>query len=243
GQSPAPPEDTPENTLVPGDLAEKVTDARRQLEEARQLLRDDLKTENSTQAANADNSQNAEPPSNNQSNPMQTGNDSGEEPGDSESSTTPGNKQQQNNQPSEGQKPGQGQPGGQQPGQNQPGQKSSLAQSAQKLQEAAQSLSQAAQELGAGTPGQSGSRGQSQSQSDNSGSNSSGADSETGSQSFIPIEELEAELQRQTREEWGTLPGQLRTEILQGNKKQPGGDYARLIKLYSEELLKKQQDK
>jgi hypothetical protein len=48
-------------------------------------------------------------------------------------------------------------------------------------------------------------------------------------------------LRHQNREEWGQLSGQLKTEILQGNKQKPEGDYARLIKLYSEELLKKQQ--
>lgn len=243
GESPAPPEDTPQNTLVPGDLAEKVTDARRQLEEARQLLRDSLKTDNTT---NTNDPENSDPQSKNNSDPMESGNENGDEQsGNSDQSANPGNTQKSSEQSPDGQMPpGQGQPGKQQPGQNPSGQKSALAQSAQKLQQAAQSLSQAAQELGAGdVPGQSGSRGQSQSQSNKTGSVPGGSDGETGSQSFIPLDELEAELQRQTREEWGQLPGQLRTEILQGNKKQPGGDYARLIKLYSEELLKKQQEK
>lgn len=255
GEAPAPPEDTPENTLVPGDLAEKVTDARRQLEEARQLLRDNLKPQNSTQSASGDNSQAPE-----SSEPQPGGEPGQEQPGNSEpSQMPPGNAQQQPGQAPDGSKqpgqtqPGQAQSGQQQPGQTPSGQKSALAQSAQKLQQAAQSLSQAAQELGAGqTSGQSGSpasQSQGASNAGQQGNQSGGPPGEgtgsegPGSQAPIPLEELEAELRRQTREDWGTLPGQLRTEILQGNKKQPGGDYARLIKLYSEELLKKQQDK
>ncbi len=38
--------------------------------------------------------------------------------------------------------------------------------------------------------------------------------------------------------DWGKLPGHLQTEILQGAKKNPNGDYARLIRMYFKEIAK-----
>ena len=39
---------------------------------------------------------------------------------------------------------------------------------------------------------------------------------------------------------WGELPGELKTEILQAAKRKPDGDYARLIQKYFEEISKVQ---
>jgi hypothetical protein len=143
--------------------------------------------------------------------------------------------------------PGQQTESGQQGQPKQQGQKpSALAQSAQSLQEAAKSLSQAAQQLQAGASGKgkpSNSTAQSSSSSPSQGQPPQNGSDGPGAQGEFSLEAMEAELERQNRQEWGQLPGRLRTEILQGNKQKTEGDYARLIKLYSEELLKKQQAK
>lgn len=49
---------------------------------------------------------------------------------------------------------------------------------------------------------------------------------------------LDAELKKQAQRNWGKLPGQLRTEILQGATKTPRPEYAKQIKSYFEEIAK-----
>ena len=243
GQSPAPPADTPENTLVPGDLADQVAEARRRLEEAKKQLQNAGQVPESPQTANAGNEGPMNEPGEDQK-PMPGENNQDGQVG--ENTGQPG----QQNQPGQQGQPGQQAQAGQQqqPGQGQQGQQgqarqSARAQSAQSLQQAAQALSQAAQQLmPGGAPGQSRGTSQASNPSNRPGGQPSESGSEgPGSQSPIPIEQLEAVLKSQGSEEWGRLPGQLRTEILQGNQQKTEGDYARLIKLYSEELLKKQQ--
>lgn len=49
---------------------------------------------------------------------------------------------------------------------------------------------------------------------------------------------LQQQLQAQAMRNWGKLPGKLKTEILQSAQRKANGDYAKLIKLYFEEIAK-----
>jgi hypothetical protein len=59
-----------------------------------------------------------------------------------------------------------------------------------------------------------------------------------GQASETDLQRLEAELKKQGQRNWGRLPGQLRTEILQGASKKPRPEYAKQIKSYFEEIAK-----
>ena len=52
----------------------------------------------------------------------------------------------------------------------------------------------------------------------------------------VDLTELEIELKKLAPRQWGQLPGTLRTEILQAVRKRPNGDYAKLIRMYFEEI-------
>jgi hypothetical protein len=47
---------------------------------------------------------------------------------------------------------------------------------------------------------------------------------------------LPKDLQQHAGKKWGELPGELRTRIIQDMKAQYGDDYARVIKLYFEQI-------
>ncbi|MEX0715117.1 MAG: hypothetical protein WD066_00950 [Planctomycetaceae bacterium] len=211
---------------VPGQVGEQVANASRNLQEAMQQL------------ANASQPGQGQP---GQGQPGQ-GQPGQGQPGQGQ----PGQGQPGQGQPGQGQ-PGQGQPGQGQPGQGQPG-RDSLAQSAESLRQAAEALAQAAlglqcdapQGQGGGRPGQ-GQPGQGQQQA-NAGEPSDGEPSSDGlgdgggGEAGVDLARLEAELGRLTNREWGKLPGQLQTDIVQAASRRPGGDYAQLIKLYFKEI-------
>ncbi len=148
---------------------------------------------------------------------------------------------------------------GQQPGQSAPGSSSSdgqpssssngqsgestqqrngaLTEAADALQQAAQMLSDAAQQLAADGSQSGDNQGQSNQQpsSQQPGLGNSG----TGAFAAGEIEgPLDTELKRRAMKNWGKLTGNLKTEILQSSQRKANGDYARLIKLYFEELAK-----
>jgi hypothetical protein len=52
------------------------------------------------------------------------------------------------------------------------------------------------------------------------------------------LKQLDVELKKQAQRNWGRLPGQLKTEILQGANKKPRPEYAKQIKSYFEEIAK-----
>jgi len=87
-------------------------------------------------------------------------------------------------------------------------------------------LSQAARQLAPG-----GQRGQ-------PGGPSSGTGNAGGSSNPPVLTNLDEELKRQAMQNWGKLPGKLQTEILQSAGRKKNGDYAKLIKIYFEELAK-----
>ncbi|MEX0704912.1 MAG: hypothetical protein WD069_22625, partial [Planctomycetales bacterium] len=152
--------------------------------------------------------------------------------------------------PGQGQ-PGQGQPGQGQPGQGQPGQGQSsndpLGQSAESLRQAAEALAQAAQGLQpGGQPGQDG-QNQASGRREPAGQSPGGsrpplaADSATGDgggvgETGVDLARLESEIARLTHRQWGQLPGNLQTDIVQAASRKPNGDYAQLIKLYFREI-------
>jgi hypothetical protein len=59
-----------------------------------------------------------------------------------------------------------------------------------------------------------------------------------GGQVDADLKQLDTELKKQAQRNWGRLPGQLRTEILQGANKKPRPAYANQIKSYFEEISK-----
>lgn len=107
----------------------------------------------------------------------------------------------------------------------------------QALQAAAQQLAQAAsqslpgrappqRQAAFGEPSQAGSLSE------------AGAGAGWGGQVPPEFAELEAQLRQMSVRQWGRLPGQLDTEILQSARRKPSDDYARLIKLYFEEVAR-----
>ncbi len=144
--------------------------------------------------------------------------------------------------------PGQGQPGQGQPGQGQPGQdESGLAQSASQFRKAAAAMRRVLNEGGpqqAGNSqqlGQPGQEAQSESESQPGEPGQPGGAAAGGganAQTDADLKQLDNELKKQAQRNWGRLPGQLRTEILQGASKKPRPEYARQIKSYFEEIAK-----
>ena len=122
-----------------------------------------------------------------------------------------------------------------QPGEGQP---SALAQNAQALDQIAQMLSDAAQQLQSnGQPGQPGQ--QSQNQQGQPGQPGQGdGQGEVGNQQNADLSPLDVQLKRHAAKNWGKLPGKLQTEILQSAQRKANGDYAKLIKLYFQEISK-----
>ncbi len=145
-------------------------------------------------------------------------------------------------QPGQSQQPGQqqanqGQIGTQGQGATQP--QTSPGRSAQSLRRAAQALAQAARQM---QPGQSNSAAQRSQGSRPAGSQlaadpqDSDGNSGGGAQVAVDLERLELELKQLAGRQWGQLPGKLRTEILQAARRKPNSDYAKLIKLYFQEI-------
>ena len=95
------------------------------------------------------------------------------------------------------------------------------------MQQAASALAKAAQQLG-------------QTLQPNSPANPSGQPGSSGSvpppQSLASTPELLRELGSHAGKPWGDLPGELRTRIVQQMKERYGEDYARMIKLYFEQI-------
>lgn len=59
-----------------------------------------------------------------------------------------------------------------------------------------------------------------------------------GTTATLDLSHLDSELQQQARSNWGRLPGQLRTEILQGAGKKSHPEYTQRIKSYFEQITK-----
>jgi hypothetical protein len=112
-----------------------------------------------------------------------------------------------------------------------------LTEAADALQQAAEMLSDAAQQLAADGSQSEDNQGQSNQQpsSQQPGLGNSGTGSFADGEIKGP---LDTELKRRAMKNWGKLPGNLKTEILQSSQRKANGDYAKLINLYFEELAK-----
>jgi len=140
-----------------------------------------------------------------------------------------------------------------QPGQNGAQQSPGpLSATAQNLRRAAQSFQQAAQQLGLNPNGQQGQGqngqqagqgqpGQNSSQNDQPGGNPQDGGDGNGAKATLDLRQVESKIKNMSLQDWGRLPGHLRTEILQGAKRRPNSDYAKLIKLYFRDIAKKEQ--
>ncbi|MFT5325430.1 MAG: hypothetical protein ACI8P0_003299 [Planctomycetaceae bacterium] len=157
--------------------------------------------------------------------------------GEAASDSQPG---QQSGQPTPGTPDSNGQPSssqGNQPGQPAQQRNGALTEAADALQQAAEMLSDAAQQLAADGSQSEDNQGQSNQQpsSQQPGLGNSGTGSFADGEIKGP---LDTELKRRAMKNWGKLPGNLKTEILQSSQRKANGDYAKLIKLYFEELAK-----
>lgn len=112
-----------------------------------------------------------------------------------------------------------------------------LAEATDALQQAAEMLSDAAGQLAADGSQSGDNQGQSNQQppSQQPGLGNSGTGAFVGGDIDGP---LDTELKRRAMKNWGKLPGNLKTEILQSSQRRANGDYAKLIKLYFEELAR-----
>lgn len=193
---------------IPDDVASQVTQAAQQLQEAQKQL--GAAAKESSQKSG----QSGKPPEN--SNPNGTESKAGHN------------------------QPGQGQPGQGQPGQGD----SAIAKTAKQFRNAANAMRQASN--GEAGPAQPGSRGQGDSQqaqgepgteqgpAGGPGGNQAGGVTGTAGD----LQDLNTELKKQAQRNWGQLPGQLKTEILQGANKKPRPEYEKQIKSYFEEISK-----
>ncbi|NQV29032.1 MAG: hypothetical protein HQ518_32155 [Rhodopirellula sp.] len=172
--------------------------------------------------------------------------DSAGQAADTPSSTSdaqpgPGESGQQSGQPKPGKPSSNASPNS--PSNSQPvpatqrGQNNSLADAADALQQAAEMLSNAAQQLAAdgNQTGDNQEQGNQQPSDRQPGLGNSGTGAFGAGEIKGP---LDTELKRRAMKNWGQLSGNLKTEILQSSQRKANGDYARLIKLYFEELAK-----
>jgi hypothetical protein len=96
------------------------------------------------------------------------------------------------------------------------------------MQQAAEALAQAARQI---EPGQ-----QPKTDAKSPSPNAEGGGAGGGAKTTVNLEELESNVQRFAKRDWGQLPGQLQTEILQSAGRTPNSNYAKLIRLYFREI-------
>ena len=206
---------------VPGKVGSQIAQAARQLREAARQLAQSVPEHNSRAE------QSGQPrPTNDSSQPGQAVQSQHSSQGTQQASasqngqpgTDPSRQQSQGSEPS-------GEPAFAASNEQSP---SPLSGSAESLRQAAQSLAQAAQEVRASTghnnqPQQSG--------------EASGSGTLSGNRGELPgVLPREHDLSELSGKDWGKLPGNLKTELLQAAQKKPNSDYARLIKLYFREI-------
>jgi hypothetical protein len=105
------------------------------------------------------------------------------------------------------------------------------------MQQAAQALDQAARQMGQRNQGE-GERGSNQ-RAESATRPATGAEPGKGDPNSAPLPsdlQKSSDVQKSVGKNWGELPGELRTRILQDMKAQYGDDYARIIKLYFEQI-------
>jgi hypothetical protein len=61
-----------------------------------------------------------------------------------------------------------------------------------------------------------------------------------GTHATVDMKQLDAEMKRLSARDWGRLPRNLETEILQGARRSRPDEYSRLIKSYFEQIAETQ---
>lgn len=226
-----------QDSPVPNEVGTQVADAVEQLRKAAEQLAEQMnrKGEESDQQMAQSNSESS------QQQPGGEGQDSPEkgQPGDSPD----GEAGQEGQQPGQDGKPGQGKDGQGKEGEgkdgkgkpsNKPGQGKPGGQPSESMQNAAQSLADAAKNSQPAK--QQGKNGRPQ-QNDQLSENMNEPSELPEGVSQEDLQKLLPGLnQPGGKRNWGKLPGTLKTEIIQAAKKNPNGEYARLIKLYFKEI-------
>lgn len=155
-----------------------------------------------------------------------------------------GDSQEPNGETPEGQAPDGQQPPSQADANGEPRQApqgmqpSPLQQNAEQLQQAAQQLQQAANQM---QPSQAPDGKQSSNPNSQTAESSQDNDQQIAQpKAGVDVEQIEVELERLKKRNWGQLPGKLQTEILQSRQKNPNAEYAPLIKRYFEAIAREQ---
>ncbi|QDT90748.1 DUF4175 family protein [Gimesia algae] len=223
---------------VPEKVGNQVTDAAQQLREAQKQLEQSPEFKNQSDQSMAQQEQS--PPGDAKEN-SQEGNPADQkekatESGDAkaQANSEAGDKSQSQEQMAENSNKQQGDS-------EQQGKPSKSREAAESLKRAAESLSQAATELKSkAQQGSDPGKGQqSQTASKNMAQGKGQGESEGGgAQTSVDFSELKTKLQAMSDRNWGELPGQLDTEILQGSRARTDPEYARLIKHYFEAISK-----
>ena len=112
-------------------------------------------------------------------------------------------------------------------------QQGQLAKSASQLRKAARTLKQASQKL---KPGEQDRSSVAPPGPNDPNAKDTAGNAGTGSTMAMQLKALESELARLSGSAWGRLPGTLKTEILQATRRDPNGDYAKLIRFYFHEI-------
>ncbi|QDT77679.1 hypothetical protein Mal35_11070 [Gimesia maris] len=223
---------------VPEKVGNQVTDAAQQLREAQKQLEQSPEFKNQSDQSMAQQQQS--PPGDAKENSQQSSpadqKEKATESGDAkaQANSEAGDKSQSQEQMAENDNSQQGDS-------EQQGKPSKSREAAESLKRAAESLSQAATELKSkAQQGSDPGKGQqSQTASKNMAQGKGQGESEGGgAQTNVDFSELKIKLQAMSDRNWGELPGQLDTEILQGSRTRTDPEYARLIKHYFEAISK-----
>ncbi|WP_339729825.1 hypothetical protein [uncultured Gimesia sp.] len=227
---------------VPEKVGDQVTDAARQLRNAQKQLEQTPEFKNAGDQTMAQEKQTA--PRDANSDPKQAkaaDQKQGESQGkdqNSQAKAEPGDAgQSQEEQASQNSK--------NQSQQSEKGKPSASKKAAESLKRAAESLSQAATELKSKSQQGSdpGKGQQSQTASKNMAPGKGQGESEGGgAKSSVDFTQLKTKLKTMSSRNWGELPGNLDTEILQGSRSRTDPEYARLIKHYFEAIAKSKSD-
>lgn len=126
---------------------------------------------------------------------------------------------------------GEGQQQGQQP-------KSGQKSTSEALRQAAQSMRQAAGQMAAGQSKPQLGNSQQKPQQSSNGSGSEASDFGS-SQQLSDLLDLQSDLSNMTKRDWGQLPGELQTELLDSSHKRTSGEYSRLVRRYFNDISKK----
>lgn len=211
-----------QSSPVPGEVGVQVADARRMLQRAGEQLQKNGPRSQRTESSELTESEGQPPADQPDASPSED--DAADSPEGAEDQPMP-----------EGETPGE------QPSKGEPQtQPTELADqnASQSMKQVAESLRQAARQLGM-APSSSDSNGKPGEQEGEPSDGAPGSQSGNSGKNPISLMELETELKRMSSRNWGQLPGRVESDLIQSTQRQPAEDYARLIRLYFEEISRR----